>query len=382
MIRLFILLIIVVPAVALADAASDPLYDELEGPALAEALLRDGKQGDCRKVLDSLSSGDNRKPLAGKVRGELALLEGKPAEAASHFQGAIDKGADAELAQKLYLGLARAEQRRGKHKECAAAAVAAGSLVFKDETDLLLRSGCEKSSGKFTAAWQTLAEGRKAGLGTGVLVEHLRLMLDLQLREEAFQTVQKEMLKVNSSADAMAMAEVLAEGGAKQESLLALEIARLRFPTDQDLLLAIAPLYFSQGMKRATAESFALASVRDRSYAEHAAETLRQTGSRQRSRYMNQFIPGEKERGRQRLALAVESSRWDLVASMDSLVKRTALEGDDEVSYALAYSLLRGGERERAQSYLESVKTSSLLTKVSALLKNIEGCATKGWRCL
>jgi hypothetical protein len=178
------------------------------------------------------------------------------------------------------------------------------------------------------------------------------------------------------------MAEALLEGGAREESLLALETARLRFPKDQDLLVAIAPRYFARGLKRATAEAFSLAALRDPKFAEHAAETLRQSGSQQRSRYFNIFIPGEKERVRQKLALAVEGSRWDLVASMDSLVRRTSLVHDDEVSYALGYSLLRGGEKERARSYLESVRAPGQLAKVSALIKVLEGCPAQTWRCL
>lgn len=381
--RLLILLAFLLPGPlrGAGPAATDPLYDELEGPALAEALVRDGKLTDARGVLSGLSRSESNSALAGKVRGEIALLEGNPAEAARQFETALAAQPQEALRPYLNLGLARSLQRLGRHEECAKAAEAAGELAFRSEPDVLLRAGCERAANRLADAWATLSRARAVGLGSGPLMEHLRLMLFLGLREQASRAVQEQLLEAATPSDALAMAEVLLEAGAKEESLLALETARLRFPYDQDILLAVAPVYFSKGLKRATAEAFSLAAARDRTYAEHAAETLRQAGARQRSRYVNLFIPGEKERGRQKLALAVESSRWDLVASMDSLVRRSALEGDDEVSYALAYSLVRGSERARALSYLESVKTPGLLGKVTALMKTISDCSARNWRC-
>lgn len=358
------------PLLAAPNGASDPLYDELEGAALAEALVRDGKLEDARAVLKDLPGREARTPRTVKAWGELELASGRPAEAAAHFQRALEQG-QAPLASELQLGLARAEQRLGRHEDCAKAAQRARALIFQSEADVLLKAGCERAGKMPSAAWETLVRGRQAGHGFGPVLEHLRLMLSLGLREEASRLAQEEISRGASSADALAMAEALMESGAREESLLALETARLRFSEDQDILLAVAPLYFAKGWKRATAEVFSLVAGRDPAYAEHAAETLRQAGSRQRSRYWNIFIAGEKERVRHKVALAVEGGRWDLVSSMDSLVKRSAWEGDDEVSYALAYSLLRGGGKERALAYLQSIRTSSLLGKVSALMKTI-----------
>ena len=365
--------------------ASDPLYDEFEGVELAQALLRDGKVEATKAALQRVSPSESATKAAqiGKIKGEIALLEGAPARASTQFNDALRApGADLVRAE-LELGLARAYHRLDKTTDCAAAATRAGTLATRNESDLLMKAACERGSGNNVAAWRTLGEGRILGRGFGPLLEHVRLMLSMKLTAEAQALVLNHLAqKLTTPSEALALAEALQESGARESALLALETARLRFPTDQDILLAIAPQYFAKGWKRATAEAFTLAAVRAPEYAEHAAETLRQAGSRQRSRYWNMYIPGEKERGRQKLALAVENSRWDLVASMDSLVKRTALDNDDEVSYALAFSLLRSGDRERARSYLEKVRSPGLLAKVSALFKSLEECTKLSWRCL
>lgn len=371
-----IYLLLFSPGLSLAEnsPASDPLYDEFEGVELAQALLRDGKPDAAKAVLAKISSGEKETKAAqlGKIRGELSLLEGAPAAASTHFRDALSATGANTIRAELELGLARAYHRLDKASDCAAAAERAGALVFRREADLLMKASCERSAGENAAAWKTLREGRMLGRGFGPTLEHVRLLLSMKLMAEAHELIQAHLVRgATTSSEALALAEALQEAGAKQEALLVLETARLRFPTDQDILLAIAPQYFAKGWKRATAEAFTLAAVRAPDYAEHAAETLRQAGSRQRSRYWNLYIPGEKERGRQKLALAVEASRWDLVASMDSLVKRTSLESDDEVSYALAFSLLRGGEKVRARSYLEKIRSPGLLGKVSALFKTL-----------
>jgi len=365
-------------------AAGDPLYDEYEGAELAAMLLRDGKNDAAKAALEGLSRSERKEKAAliGKLNGDISLLEGRTSEAASHFLRALQENATESLRMQLELGLARAYQRLGKPSDCAKAASRAGELVFRQEGDALVKAACERAAGENGAAWKTLDRAGELKLGFSVNLEKVRLMLSMGLRQEASLRVLSHIAGKATPSEAMALAEALLEAGAKEESLLALEMARLRFPNDQEVLLAIAPLYFAKGLKRATAEAFTIASVRDHNYAEHAAETLRQFGARQRSRYLNLFIPGEKERGRQKLALAVESSRWDLVASMDGFVKRTSLEEDDEVNYAVGFSLLRGGEGERSRSYLEKIRSPSFLPKVSALFKSIEECGKKSWLCL
>ncbi len=374
-----------ITALAAPQFVSDPLYDEFEGVALAQALLRDGKFEATKYVLERLSSSEiaRNAVLVGKVRADLSLAQGDPGAAIGFYQQALKPDSPGSVKEELELGLARALQRLGRSAECARSASRAGELVYRVEADVLMKAGCERASGNSLEAWETLLKGRAGGLGFGPVLDHLRLALSLGLREEAFQLALTHIESASaSSSEALSLAESLHEHGARQEALLTLEAARLRFPDDQHILLAIAPLYFAKGWKRATAEAFTVAAVSDSSYAEHAAETLRQSGSGQRSRYWNLYIPGEKERGRQKLALAVEKSRWDLVSSMDNLVKRSALEHDDEVSYALAFSLLRAGEAPRARSYLEKIKSQGLMGKVSALFKSIEECGKRGWRCI
>lgn len=388
--RLYVLLSLIAllappaPAGAAPAAASDPLYDELEGADLAAALLRDGKHAAARAALEGLAASERRRraALVALLEGELALASGNPSEAVPRFEAGLAAEGAAPLRGELELALARAHERSGRPKDCAAAATRAADLAYRTETEALRKASCERAAGDAVAAWGTLDRAIGTGLGFGARIEKARLMLSLGLREEASLQAQEHIAGRATVSEALALAEALLEAGAKEEALLALETARLRFPHDQEVLLAVAPLYYARGLKRATADAFALASVHDPSYAEHAAETLRQAGGRQRSRYLNIYIPGERERGRQKLALAVEGSRWDLVSSMDSLVRRTKLDDDDEVSYALAFSLLRGGDLGRSRSYLERVKGAGLLAKVSALFKSLEDCGVKAWRCL
>lgn len=177
-----------------------------------------------------------------------------------------------------------------------------------------------------------------------------------------------------TSSEPLGLSQLFYEKGRKSEALELLEVARILYPRDPDILLALAPFYHAQGWKGATADLFEKVAYADAKFATHATEMNRELGNRMRSSWFQPFIEEDKERIRQKLAAFVESEQWELVTSLDPIVQRTDLNGDSEVSYALSYSMAKIGNMLRARKYLSQIRDSSMGRKVNALWKIVFGC--------
>lgn len=362
---------------ALPPEAKDQIYDEFEGIKLAEALHRDGKNNAALEVLKSLSPKENSSSEAKRIIGDIQLAEGNPAQAEKSFQSALASANETQT-PALYERLAQARSRLNKKPSCARAASAAGDRMYSSEGTILLKARCEWET---NAAWSTLQRGAETIPAFSLTLEKTKFLLSRKLFVAAYELAYSRIQSPLSSSEILQLAEIFAQLGRQEEAMKLLELGKLRYPMDSDISLALAPLYHQRGWVHATLSAFERASLKDAKYAEHSAELNRQLGARHRAQMFQPLIPGEKERVRQRLALAVETSRWELVSSLDSTVKRAGLQNDDEVNYAMAFSLARIGSLERSSGYLQRIRSSGLLVKTAALRKILDGCEANPAEC-
>lgn len=350
----------------LPKEAMDPIYDEYEGVELSAALLRDGKVPAAHQVWLSLSEKEKSRPEANFLAGNIFSAE-QNFTAALEFYVRAEGGA--EIRGPLAIQKAKAYFALGQLEGCAIELKKLGEKSYQTEELSILRSKCEQNQ-----ALQHLVEGGNRLKSFSLFQEKIQLLLEKKLflvaKSEAFQYLEKSP----DPSEALRLAELFQSAQRWEDALLILENAKIRFPGLKDLLLAIAPLYHRKEWRMATIQAFESAAVFDRKYFEHSAELNRQSGNFFRSLQQIPLIPDEKVKLRLQLANYVDRGRWDLVSSLDTAVRRSDLRNDQEVGYALAFSLARLGKIARAKEYLAQVRSPALLAKATALRSILDRC--------
>jgi hypothetical protein len=359
---------------ALPKEAMDPIYDEYEGVELASALLRDGKVPAARMVWADLSSAEKSAPEAQFLLGNLFSAEQNFAAALTHYSQAEGQP---KLTEQVAIQKAKAHFALGQLADCTAELKKIGNKVYESSQLVLLRSNCEKQQ-----TLQHLSTGETKIQDFALFQEKIQFLLKKKLflvaRSMAFERLERSL----GLSEILRLAEIFQTAQRWEEAQLILENAKVRFPLEKDVLLALAPLYHRQEWRLATIAAFEGAALTERKYFEHSAELNRQAGQLFRSLQQIPLVPGEREKLRLQLANYVDRGRWDLVSSLDTAIRRSDLREDGEVNYALAFSLARLGKITRAKEYLAKVQTPSLLPKATQLRKILEDCKNPpscGW---
>lgn len=355
----------------------DPVYDDLEGAALVRALLKDGKLELAQPEIKELQKKNSLE--AGVLLGQWYYLKGE-------WKAAIQELARISTSSTYY-DEARIWQGRSaflakQMKEC----VVFYSTVFKNkhaqEADALRRSHCEQKLGQMDKAWNTVAQARGVFPTFPVEIEWITLMIQLKLTHEGLFTIIEWLSKHASPATHfLNVAEIFQTSGATGATLVILEMARAQYPTNLDINLALSQIYFQKGLMMAAEEGFRRAAITDGKYYYHTAELNRQTRRFERSLYFNASVIDEKERLKQKIATYVDANKYSLIASLDPVIQRSDLQKDDEIRYALAYSLVRTGDLEKPLKYLSQITKPELIEKTTVLRQTLIDCKEKKSVC-
>lgn len=366
-------------AASLPAAAYDAQYDDFEGIDLARALLTNGKVDEALKALHNAGPS---KTKDGQLKywtlfGDIELAKGELPGALQKFAKALPLSAGSTEAD-LHLRVGETHFRSKNINACQASYKKAGAALLRAEKHLVQKALCDRDAKDHQAAWDTLTAGEQSLASFTIVKEKVRLMLELGLQRQAFErSVHYIKRPTAKAADALALAELLGHN-----TLEFLEIARLRFPTHTDLSLSAIPLYYEKQMLRAIAGTFEAVARTVPKYSYHAAEIYRQQGDLQKAQWLNLQVPDAKERMRQKLAMMVDQNRWDLISSLQPELRWSKGQKlDDEIHYALAFSLAKFGQQEAAKGHLIQIQSPSLIGKSTALTQVLNQCSEAGWHC-
>lgn len=357
----------------------DPIYDELEGLDLIEALVRDNK---LNLAEEEFRKTHTRSARSYFLKGRLRYAQEKWAEAAGEFASAAHFESDSELKNSISLFHAMSFSRRQMWRECRDRFSQVDRRSMNLESQVLARAVCEKSSGDFSQAWQTLAWAQSQWNSFSVKNEEIQLLLDLKLAHQA-QSSAFDWFRAHAGLPSQyqSAAEIFFQRGESEAALGLLELGRLAHPINVDLNLALAQIYFQKNNYGASAEGFVLASLNDNKYSFHAAETYRQMRWFQRSQFWNQFIVDPKEKLKQTMALYIDQAQYPKISALENIIMRSELHKDDELRYALAYSMALNGDVDVPLKYLASIQKPELLEKSSLLRKALLDCKMNGDLC-
>lgn len=355
----------------------DPQYDDLEGVALVRALLKDGKLDLAQPEIKELQKANS--PEAVVLLGQWYYLKG---EWKTAIQELAKIPSTSTYSEEALMWQGRSAFLAKQIKECATFYANVFQNKHAQEADALRKSHCEQKLGQMEKAWRTIAKAREVFPTFTVEIEWITLMLQLKLVHEGL-SASIDWLSGHASPAThyLNIAELFQNSGATASALSILEMARAQHPTNLDINLAISQVYFQKGLMMAAEEGFRRAAISDGKYYYHTAELNRQTRRFERSLYFNASVVDEKERLKQKIATYVDANKYSLIASLDPVIQRSDLQKDDEIRYALAYSLVRTGDLEKSLKYLSQITKPELIEKTTVLRQTLIDCKEKKSVC-
>jgi tetratricopeptide (TPR) repeat protein len=356
----------------------DPIYDDLDGYDLIAALIKDGKFD---LAWDELKKSESKK----KNRARYQLLLGHYYYGKGEWKKAVsaldDVGAG-EFQSQAALVLGRAYYQLKSFEKCRGAYAAAPMVAAAVENDFIWLATCEYKTKRYPEAWSALARAKAKFHSFVIEREMVGLKMDMGLGHEAFlQALDWFAVNQGFPGQYLDVAEQLHNRGLDDHAIAILETGRSLYPMHLDINLTLSQLYFQKNLLMASEDGFSRAAFSDAKYFYHAAEINRQLGRFERSQYFNSYVKDPKEKIKQKIASYVDAGKFPLIASLESVLSRSDLSKDDEIRYALAYSLVKMGQIEEPLKYLSAITKPELIEKTTVLRKTLIDCQEKKEAC-
>lgn len=353
--------------------------DDVDPLALAALLISDGRWDKAAAALAEVDPNDKHLDRARYFTqlGLIARHEERWADAAKLLHQALKEGA---TDPNLRLMLAQAELK-------ADAPESALSTLNTDRAALdtmgaawLLRAQAHRALGDTAGAWVALSQGAEAVPDDLRMAEQqVLLLIELGLSQEALARAQLLLRAEGAGAERwILLSEALRGGGQDARAAALLEEARLRFPEDERVPLALAKTYLALDQPLSAGLVLQSASSRRPELAVEAAECFRRAGQLDRALRLNGEVPDGPTKTRQRLGLLLEAEDFERAAALTPRATRLGLVEEDEVAYGLAYAWMRLGEAKQAEALLKYIQDPKVFQRATQLRAALAACLAEG----
>jgi len=370
-------LIVCCSGFASVAVAQDDDVDHLE---LGGVLIRDGLFDRAERVLKKIDPEDHvdQGRLDG-LWGMIALHRKQYDKARRFFKKSLE---DTNQVSEIYLYLTDLEVQSGNVEQAKAYLVQIQGEWTTKLPFFLLSAEIHWKSGEQEKAWKLLgqAEQRKLGAAT-LLKKKFQYLLDAKLLNEARKLGALGFQKGLSAQEIVAMSVQLRKAGADSGALQLMEMARFRWPKNELVHLELTQTYLSMGQRFTAALVLEEASRQIPSLAFEASELLRQEGKAYRAHHLNMMTLDPSNRVKQHLALSLESEDYSAVKSLLPQVLKLNLLENEEIRYAMAYSLYQEGDLGRSLKMLSGIQKDNLFQKAVELRREIQKCSENSWSC-
>ena len=208
-------------------------------------------------------------------------------------------------------------------------------------------------------------------------------LVDLGLYKEAVvQGRQYLQQSAGTLEDYVALGNALRASGELDEAAAFLEEAQLNFPGSPEVKKVLAHVYIEREQLSAAADLLYQAALLDPQLLAEAAELYRRAGQTHRALTINSGLSDQPEKFRQRLALYLQLQNFEEAAAMEIPLRRVGLLEDEDLRYAIAYSLFKTGDFAAAEEHLAALNRPDLFRKAAELRRAIQDCAEDSWKCL
>ena len=370
-------LLLVAPAVAQEDDS------EVDYLALASLMLRDGNMDRAINALEQvdLEAEDVNLVRYYTLRGMTHMRRKELEPARDALDNAVSAG-DAEPV--VYVYLAQVNYQLEDYAGAVDALDKAGAAVERIPSVYHMRAQSHWLMGEKTMAIAVLDQASEIfPEDPSFQRRKVFYLMDIGLFKEA--VVQGKSYLERSEGkleDHIALGNALRASGELDEAAVFLEQAQLTFPGSPEVKKVLAHVYIERGEMSAAADMLYKAALLDPVLLPEAAELYRRSGQTFRAMNLNSQIANQEEKLRQRLALYLEMGSYEQAAAMEIPLRRVGLLAEEDLRYAVAYSLFKTGDFSAAEQHLAQLNRPDLFRKAAELRRAIQDCAEDSWKCL
>ncbi len=343
------------------------------------------KEGDYIKAAEAIKKVDQKDEKIDKKRyytlsGLISLNRELYKKSIAEFESAIAAGQKNEI---LYVYLAQAYMGLEKYSRVLSMLDKAAELKKTMPGVWLLRSQAHWLNNEKHLAWSVLGKAETLFPNEKTFMRNkIFYAIELGLFQQAVALGQKYIKQHNASViDYVSLADALRRSGKPQNALIFLELARLRFPQEKNIYLAMAHTYMDLQNVYAAAMILEEGGKYNNALFKDSAELYKQVNDTQRALFNNSKILKQKEKLRQRMALQLQNENFDQVLAMENELLRVRLLDDDTFLYAIAYAHFKLGDYVFAEAFLEKITDAKVFRKAAELRKLMAGCANEKWLC-
>lgn len=378
-IALFAVMMMLVSPLA---AETKKKQEDVDYVALAALLMKDGHYDRAEIALKQVNLEEKNLDkvryytLSGMVYMKKALY----VAAIENFEKSIEAG---QTDMTVYLYIAQANYELKEYRETLDAFAKAGELAKKKPTFYAMAAQCHWMLKERDEAFNVLNEAMAAFSGHhAFLKQAFYYLIELQLYQEALVYAERYLAGGTADADAyLAIGSALKSSGEYDKALLVLEKAQMAYPQHAKITVMLAHVYIDLGKLHAAADLFDKASIIEATYVAEASEMYRRAKELYRSLYLNAQIVDQQEKYKQRMAIFLEFGDFEKAAAMADALERVDLVENEDIRYALAFSLYQTGNYEATEKHLQLLSRPDLFEKATQLRTNIEKCEQNPWEC-
>ncbi|MFW5728374.1 MAG: tetratricopeptide repeat protein, partial [Spirochaetota bacterium] len=265
------------------DAGADASGQDVDYVAVAALMIRDGNYDRAEQALSEVDPTAEGVDLARyhTLLGLLELRDEDYEEAAGNFREAIRNGQEDP---SIYAYLAQSQNALGNHQAALDALEELPNLT-RFPGLFSLKASSEWELGRTADALATL---RRAGELYPSRSDFARQRIAYLLELDLTQAAADESLSYLEDAEQnpevyTSMGEALRRGGQLQAAVQVLELGRIRFPEDEQIMLVLAQTYLDREMPRTAGSIIEEAAARNFALYHEAAEIYRRAGDLSRA---------------------------------------------------------------------------------------------------
>lgn len=369
--------ILLMPIVSSADEG-----EKVDYLSLAALMIKEGDYVRAGEAIEKINQKDEK--LDWKrfhtLDGIVSLNKELYRKSIQSFESAISAGQKNKI---LYVYLAQAYMGLEKYQQVHAQLNKAGELEKTLPGIWLLRSQAYWLDQKQFKAWRILGEAEVLFPENKTFLRNkMFYAIELGLFQEAVVLGQTYIKNHDTTVnDYVSLGDALRRSGKPESALQFLELARLLFPQEKNVYLAMAHSYVDTGDVYAAAAMLEEGGVFHNKLLKDSAELYKKAGDYQRAIYNNSKIFEQKDKLKQRVSLLLEQGAFDQVLSMQDDLLRVHLLDEDEFQYVLAFSHFKVGDFRSAESVLENITDARMFRKATELRKVMASCADEKWMC-
>jgi thioredoxin-like negative regulator of GroEL len=354
---------------------------EVDHVALAQRLVKDAYYQRAERTLLKVTEDEKQESAAliQSLWGMIYLHQGQYKKSLQSFDQSLVLGIESKEVH-LYRAEALLQQQRWDEARMSLDQVGAelqAQLPFH-----ILSAEIYWRQKQKERAWDVLNQAVSRKLSSTVIAKKkFSYLLEEQLYLSAMDIGRDLLKKPESFQDVLAMASQLRVQKQYSMAVELLQTLQMMRPEKEMVALEMAQNYLAMGESFSAALILENSAKHNNSLAFEASEMLRQVGKSYRARFLNMTTEDPAKRLKQKLALYLEEDDYHSLKFMIPQLQKNQLLEDQEIRYAVAYSLFRTGDFEKSENYLNSIDKDGLFEKSIELKREINHCINEKWAC-